>query len=113
LAARGNRWCNRSIKDGPGITGPAFPIRPCDQSEVEHGGVALYLAVRVQLGMESGGKSLNEIRFAMLAAACLRSGCAAKSASTNSSVGDEVWLLPWGLAKAGSGSSKENMLPLQ
>ena len=48
-----------------------------------------------------------KIRFAMLAAACLLSGCAAQSASTNSTVEDEVWLLPWGLAKW-SGSSKEN-----
>jgi hypothetical protein len=46
-----------------------------------------------------------KIRFAMLAAACLLSGCAAQSASTNSTVEDEVWLLPWGLAKF---SSKEN-----
>jgi hypothetical protein len=48
-----------------------------------------------------------KIRFAMLAAACLLSGCAAQSASTNSTVEDEVWLLPWGLAKF-SVSSKEN-----
>jgi len=48
-----------------------------------------------------------KIRFAMLAGACLLSGCAAQSASTNSTVEDEVWLLPWGLAKW-SGSSKEN-----
>ena len=48
-----------------------------------------------------------KIRFAMLAAACLLSGCAAQSASTNSTVEDEVWLLPWGLYKW-SGSSKEN-----
>jgi hypothetical protein len=46
-----------------------------------------------------------KIRFAMLAGACLLSGCAAQSASTNSTVEDEVWLLPWGLAKF---SSKEN-----
>ncbi len=48
-----------------------------------------------------------KIRFAVLAAACLLSGCAAQSASTNSTVEDEVWLLPWGLAKF-SVSSKEN-----
>jgi hypothetical protein len=64
-------------------------------------------------------RAFIKIRFAMLAAACLLSGCAAQSASTNSTAADEVWLLPWGLAKfststnstvgdVGSGSSKEN-----
>ena len=47
-----------------------------------------------------------KIRFAILVA-CLLSGCAAQSASTNSTDGDEVWLLPWGLGQS-SGSSKEN-----
>jgi hypothetical protein len=50
-------------------------------------------------------RAFMKIRFAMLAAACLLSGCAAQSASTHSTVEDEVWLLPWGLAKF---SSKEN-----
>jgi hypothetical protein len=49
-----------------------------------------------------------KIRFAMLAAACLLSGCAAQSASTNSTAGDEVWLLPWGVSSGKAGSSKEN-----
>jgi hypothetical protein len=49
-----------------------------------------------------------KIRFAMLAAACLLSGCAAQSASTNSTAGDEVWLLPWGLSSGKVGSSKKN-----
>jgi hypothetical protein len=49
-----------------------------------------------------------KIRFATLAAACLLSGCGGQSASTNPTAKDEVWLLPWGLAKFEVGSSKEN-----
>src|SRR5215471_11745005 len=48
-----------------------------------------------------------KIRFAILAAACLLLGCGSQSTSTNSTAGDEVWLLPWGLARV-SVSSKEN-----
>jgi hypothetical protein len=48
-----------------------------------------------------------KIRFAMLAAACLLSGCGGQSASTNSTAKDEVWLLPWGLAGGKVDSSKE------
>ena len=45
-----------------------------------------------------------KIRFAMLAGACLLSGCAAQSASTNSTVEDKGWVL------LGQSSKKNNAI---
>jgi hypothetical protein len=56
------------------------------------------------IGFGPGDQQMK--RFALLSAACLLSGCADQSASTNSTARDEVWLLPWGASRVGS--SKEN-----